>query len=153
MTTECLHKPEVRRGKKCDCADCRMARSKPMNVVMNYCMRCAGRAGIDRNGQLTCAKGNYKCPVLDVWHAVLNQEIEPGRVDAIYVDLVARGHKNPPKRYRRVPGSRPWHPCAIRDHSKQETKRPQVNAGPVLSAEDNKSTAKIERSRRKGKRG
>jgi len=58
------------------------------------------------HGQVSCEKGDYDCPVIDLWYAVRNRHIEPEKVTDAYVELVAKREIKPPRRYRRVaPGA------------------------------------------------
>jgi hypothetical protein len=66
---------------------------------------------------VTCAKDEYGCPVLDLWHCALNREIDPAKVTPVLVELVLKGRKEPPRRYPRVAGSLSWSSTSIRDFS------------------------------------
>jgi hypothetical protein len=101
--TECIHQPEPKPGNKCNCFECRTARMRVFSLIMQHCVRCAGRCATDANGQLTCEKRNYACPLLDMWYAVINRDTDPADFDAVKVELILQGRREPPKRYRRTP--------------------------------------------------
>jgi len=137
---ECLHEPTPNPGVKCDCHDCRVARSRVQLAIMRQCIRCAGRMATDRDGQFTCEKGNFDCPLLDLWCSVLTREIEPERVTELYVTFIFDGKKQPPKLYPRTPRRAKWAADAVRDLNLEELPEAQaepVMGGPVVAAEEN----------------
>lgn len=104
-TEQCLHVPEPSPGRKCDCLQCRTARMRAFQAIAVHCTRCAGRCATDGYGGLACEKGDYGCPVLDLWCACVNREVDPSGIGPAEVELVYHRRKAPPKVYPRVPPS------------------------------------------------
>ena len=135
----CAHEPKIQPGIKCDCQVCRTARSVALMSIMTQCYQCCGRMATDHNGQLTCAKQQYDCPILDLWHSVLNREIDPAKVTPVMAEVVFKGLKDVPRRYPRVSGALSWTATSIRDFSLAGP-MPEVaqsTGGPVLPAVEN----------------
>lgn len=116
---ECIHNPEVQAGKSCNCLECRTERANAYKNIIGQCALCAGTYKTDHSGQFTCAKANYDCPVLDLWHCVINREIEPDTVTNAMVELVFQGKIEAPVKYSRIPGTDNWKIDAIRDMDKE----------------------------------
>jgi len=139
MTEICLHQPEPHPGVRCVCFECRTAQMGAFQAIAAQCYRCAGRCATDAHGQVTCEKGDYACPILDLWYAVINRQIDPTRIDPIQVELIYNRHKDPPKRYKRVGlGSDKWNmipnpnlPPVVARPARRAVKRP------ILSAAEN----------------
>lgn len=112
---ECIHQPEVQPGQRCECDDCRKARGRAYDYISAECNRCAGRTGTDHEGQFTCAKGDFDCCILDLWHGILVREIEPEAVNPMTPVVIHEGGKSVTRRDR-IPGDAPFDSAKVRDH-------------------------------------
>jgi len=101
----------------------------------------------------TCEKGDYGCPVLDLWLAVKNRVVDPAKIGAMQVELVYNRHKDPPKRYRRVGvGLKPTHAAVVNPALAPVVKRAKKPIPrPVLSVEEN--TPELAGTTKRAKRG
>lgn len=158
--TDCLHQPNVQKGQMCVCADCRSARLPAMQAIMRHCVECAGRCATDRSGQITCAKGEWDCPVMDLWHGVLCAEVTPDYVTDPRIDMIQSGRLDVPVRFRRVAYRETWSPRHVRVNdplwevvSAASTGEPDVPiAEPELHAAEVALTPKLGPAKPKGRR-
>jgi len=97
MTTSCIHRPRIRRGMQCNCLECRTARITALEAIANQCITCSGQMATDAAGQVTCAKGEQDCPVLELWRRALTREIEPADVTPILAELVFKRIRELPR--------------------------------------------------------
>ncbi len=135
--SECLHRPEPKPGRKCDCFDCRTARMRVFDPIAKQCIRCAGRCATDAHGDVTCEKSEYDCPVLDLWFSIVNREIDPAKVGPVQVELAYNRRKDPPVVYRRVPVSA----------------TPRYDGVPDPRVTEEPARRRVRRARKAGKRG
>ena len=113
--TDCIHEPEPQPGQRCDCQTCREARATAYDHISGECNRCAGRTATDHEGQFTCAKGDFDCCILDLWHGILVGEIDPSAIGKMQVVVIHEGRKAVTRRDR-IPGDAPYDARHVRDH-------------------------------------
>lgn len=134
--SKCLHDPDPQIGKVCNCYECRVSRAQAFGHVMQHCIRCAGTCATDINGQLTCAKDDFDCAVLDIHHAALTQDINPAIITPALIDAIHQGAKELPKKFTRHAYDEQWEPGRIRD--KRIEAKPVERVGRSLSSSKRK---------------